>query len=81
MAKEKGLKNRLNKPFFNPLSWCGKWDLNPYVKDTRPSNVPVCLFQHYRISECKSYYIKTFRQCQGLFLNFLNIYFSFRQGL
>ena len=33
------------------LYWCGKWDLNPYVKDTRPSNVPVCLFQHYRISQ------------------------------
>ena len=29
--------------------WCGKRDLNPYVKDTRPSNVPVCQFQHCRI--------------------------------
>ena len=58
-----------------PFIWCGKWDLNPYVKDTRPSNVPVCLFQHYRISECKSYYIKTFRQCQGLFLNFFEYLF------
>ena len=29
--------------------WCGKWDLNPYVEDTRTSNVPVCLFQHCRI--------------------------------
>ena len=28
--------------------WCGKWDLNPYVIDTRPSNVPVCRFQHCR---------------------------------
>lgn len=28
--------------------WCGRWDLNPYVMDTRPSNVPVCRFQHYR---------------------------------
>ncbi len=28
--------------------WCGKRDLNPYVKDTRPSNVPVCQFQHCR---------------------------------
>ena len=26
--------------------WCGKRDLNPYVKATRPSNVPVCQFQH-----------------------------------
>ena len=28
--------------------WCGKRDLNPYVNDTRPSNVPVCQFQHCR---------------------------------
>ena len=34
--------------------WCGRWDLNPYVCDTRPSNVPVCLFQHYRIFNCLS---------------------------
>ena len=29
--------------------WCEKRDLNPYVKDTRTSNVPVCQFQHSRI--------------------------------
>ena len=29
--------------------WCERWDLNPHVKDTRTSNVPVCLFQHSRI--------------------------------
>ena len=34
---------------FRSLDWCGKRDLNPYVKDTRPSNVPVCQFQHCRI--------------------------------
>ena len=28
--------------------WCAKRDLNPYVRDTRPSNVPVCQFQHSR---------------------------------
>ena len=30
--------------------WCGKRDLNPYIKDTRPSNVRVCRFRHSR--EC-----------------------------
>ena len=30
--------------------WCGRWDLNPHVMDTRTSNVPVCLFQHFRIT-------------------------------
>ena len=39
--------------FAKPLTWCGKRDLNPYVKDTRPSNVPVCRFQHCRISNAR----------------------------
>ena len=38
-------------------SWCGRWDLNPHVMDTRTSNVPVCLFQHFRITIC-NYTIK-----------------------
>ena len=45
--------------------WCGKWDLNPYVEDTRPSNVPVCLFQHCR--NRLVYYIIWFFVCQYLF--------------
>ena len=28
--------------------WCARRDLNPYVINTRPSNVPVCQFQHLR---------------------------------
>ena len=51
---------RISEPFFRckhkktPLRilngvWCERWDLNPHVKDTRTSNVPVCLFQHSRI--------------------------------
>ena len=28
--------------------WCEQWDLNPHVINTRPSNVPVCQFQHAR---------------------------------
>lgn len=31
------------------LFWCGRWDLNPHVIDTRTSNVPVCRFQHFRL--------------------------------
>ena len=33
-------------------TWCGWRDLNPYVMDTRPSNVPVYQFQHIRIWDC-----------------------------
>ena len=29
--------------------WCEQWDLNPHAISTRPSNVPVCRFQHARI--------------------------------
>ena len=29
--------------------WCEQRDLNPYVINTRPSNVPVCQFQHARL--------------------------------
>ncbi len=28
--------------------WCERRDLNPYVKNTRPSNVRVCRFRHSR---------------------------------
>ncbi len=49
-------KKELRKPLIfiglRSIVWCGKWDLNPYVFDTRPSNVPVCLFQHCRILFC-----------------------------
>ena len=31
--------------------WCGKRDLNPYIKDTRPSNVRVCRFRHSRVEQ------------------------------
>ena len=34
------------------IVWCGRWDLNPHVIDTRTSNVPVCRFQHFRIRQC-----------------------------
>ena len=48
----KGKKER-GFAFAKPLTWCGKRDLNPYVKYTRPSNVPVCRFQHCRISNAR----------------------------
>ena len=48
--KTKNSQTLVNKGFASSLTWCGKRDLNPYVKDTRPSNVPVCQFQHCRIT-------------------------------
>ena len=45
--KNKNGSTLVIEPFLSV--WCGKWDLNPYVKDTRPSHVPVCQFQHCRI--------------------------------
>ena len=52
--------------------WCERWDLNPHVKDTRTSNVPVCLFQHSRIFlTCLIsqllYYSTDFVVCKALF--------------
>ena len=38
------------EPLGSFFIWCGRWDLNPHVMDTRTSNVPVCLFQHFRIT-------------------------------
>ena len=38
--------------FLRSFFWCGRWDLNPHVIDTRTSNVPVCRFQHFRIRQC-----------------------------
>lgn len=35
--------------------WCGRWDLNPHVMDTRTSNVPVCRFQHFRLYFCNTW--------------------------
>ena len=37
--------------------WCARRDLNPYVEDTRTSNVPVCQFQHSRITNVCNYTI------------------------
>ena len=39
----KGLDTRSS-----PFVWCGKRELNPYGKTTRPSNVRVCQFRHSR---------------------------------
>ena len=47
-----GLQSKNPDAIASGFSWCGRWDLNPYVLDTRPSNVPVCLFQHYRLLLC-----------------------------
>ena len=41
------------------LTWCARRDLNPYVVDTRTSNVPVCQFQHSRITNVGYYSIQS----------------------
>ena len=44
--KNKSLNRTL---WFNlDLYWCGRRELNPYGKTTRPSNVRVCQFRHSR---------------------------------
>ena len=40
--------NQIHHLICKTYFWCGGWDLNPHVNDTRTSNVPVCLFQHRR---------------------------------
>ncbi len=52
--------------------WCGKRDLNPYIKDTRPSNVRVCRFRHSRV-ERYLLYTKEFQKSRG----FAKKYFIF----
>ena len=44
-----------------PFCWCGRRDLNPYVGNTRPSNVRVCRFRHSREHW---YYITVKIKCQ-----------------
>ena len=46
--------------------WCARRDLNPYVEDTRTSNVPVCQFQHSRITNA-GYYSTQRCKCQDRF--------------
>ena len=41
--QQKGLDTRSS-----PFCWCGRRELNPYGKTTRPSNVRVCQFRHSR---------------------------------
>ena len=59
---------------FRVSFWCARRDLNPYVINTRPSNVPVCQFQHSRLTQRAILY----HSCQGMStLKFeLNIRFS-----
>ena len=52
--------------------WCGKRELNPYGKTTRPSNVRVCQFRHSRrtlsIIQQKLMFVK------GFFEDFCNFF-------
>ena len=61
---ELGGKKKIGIPFRVSRFWCERRDLNPYAIDTRPSNVPVCQFQHSR--DCKQDYIKKGIVCQYL---------------
>ena len=46
-------------------SWCEKRDLKPYGKTTRPSNVRVYQFRHFRVNS--QYYTHEKLFCQGVF--------------
>ena len=41
-----------------PAFWCGRRELNPYGKTTRPSNVRVCQFRHSRGARYRLYTIQ-----------------------
>ena len=57
--------------------WCGRRDLNPYVGNTRPSNVRVCRFRHSR----ESHYIiqHFFRFVNRFFKTFLDFFVFFEK--
>ena len=66
--------------------WCEQWDLNPHAISTRPSNVPVCRFQHARMlgheSGCQHHrrpiqYTRCSLVCQVFFRIFLIFYLRF----
>ena len=63
---------------FNPAFWCGRRDLNPYGITTRPSNVRVCRFRHFRVSffNGERYYIKQKLRCQYLFDKNSHVFFN-----
>ncbi len=46
--------------------WCGRRELNPYGKTTRPSNVRVCQFRHSRSGLL--YYTQVVCVCQAFFI-------------
>ena len=54
--------------------WCGRRELNPYGKTTRPSNVRVCQFRHSRrtlmIIPNKKAFVNTFFEIFKTFFDF-----------
>ena len=60
------------------LFWCGRRELNPYGKTTRPSNVRVCQFRHSRNGLL--YYTQTKSVCQGVLQNNQKSFKKFCQG-
>ena len=77
-------KNNLNRPFRFNLGyfWCGRRELNPYGKTTRPSNVRVCQFRHSRngfsIIHDVFAFVKPFFQ---ILKRFLKSFFDFGKGV
>ena len=59
---------------FCVLIWCGRRDLNPYIEDTRPSNVRVCRFRHSRngfsIIQHSFSFVNSFFEFFWIFLSF-----------
>src|SRR5699024_4711932 len=72
-SREQTKTKSAETPSRRSLFWCGRWDLNPHVMDTRTSNVPVCRFQHFRrcrrdrARHCKGYFSTHAAKMQGLF--------------
>ena len=69
--------SRSNKKGTHTVSlfcWCGRRELNPYGKTTRPSNVRVCQFRHSRRTLCIiTYYFVTVNR----FLKYFFVIFCF----
>ena len=68
------VKKKIVLNFFSTIFLCEQWDLNPHVINTRPSNVPVCQFQHARLSRQQK---ELYHLCGGLSTYFLKNFVFF----
>ena len=58
-------KTKSRVPLVLCFCWCGRRELNPYCKTTRPSNERVCQFRHSRNGLL--YYTQSILVCQAFF--------------